>query len=237
MPKRQRGYTFAVQHAPFFKLPAESRNTMYELAATDESQIGHHSRTSNYIYMPPLSPGCHQIREEYEAVYCEVAPRYALKVNVHISNFQRAGVRELIDTLPALAVPHTRTYLLLIFLTNKFTLANLITLYRSRRRDKKGRGVYMSEGEKALTSDTEIYFDPHTQDLDKCREAIVRLEQSGLLAEDIKEAFICAFDRYDLLVMPEEGIKRKRKRKSSSKAAASKVQKRRGEVIIKRKGK
>lgn len=106
------------QHFPFLQLPAELRNTIYELAATEPTLYT--IRHDRAYYKPPLSPVCRQLRQEYQQIYMSEAPKFAYMVNVHITNFvwntESVDIAQAIQSLPPLSIAGDRTYTLCISL-------------------------------------------------------------------------------------------------------------------------
>lgn len=148
------------------------------------------------LYRPPLSLVCRQIRQEFEGIYINGAPKYARTVRTHLTNFiHEAGNRNvatIFDALPRLEEGIQRRYILSVFLTNTFD--SYLHQLRSLDLLPFSSGCRLGCG-----SDSEIFWEPKTFDVQYCHQLLPKLR--WCLRDDktavIEEAFERAFKRYE----------------------------------------
>ena len=63
------------QSSSFLRLPPELRNSIYEYAARDAETVS--ICLDRILYCPPLSLVRRQVREEFEEIYVQEAPKCA----------------------------------------------------------------------------------------------------------------------------------------------------------------
>ena len=173
----------------FLSLPAELRNTVYELVAGDTDAVS--VRDGRLLYAPPLSIACEQIREEYEGSYRQEVTRHATKSNLHLENFvfRKDNVLASADFLPAPAPGVERRYTLQVFLTNTFDshLQHIRALLSLARREG-------SDEDDSPGFDGEIRYDPKTFDVAYCRQVLEKLswctnilQRTGKLGRELRK--------------------------------------------------
>ena len=202
-----------VQDSRLLNLPAELRNLIYEFVAQSTDAISF--RGQCILYCPTLSLVCRQVRDEYEPIYMHEAPRYARKINVHLTDFvifPRSGGPDhsILDSFPEPAAGVERSWTVLVFMTN---------LWDRHRLDLR----HFIDHSNVLNTkyNVEIAWDPKTFDVAFLRENMQKLRfchaRSSSVDQkwpEVERAFEAAFERY--APVRSNTSRRKRKRKSNS---------------------
>lgn len=200
------------EHTSFLQLPPEIRNTVYEYTARNSETIS--IGLNGILYSPPLSLVCRQLREEYEKIYIDEAPRCASTIKIHLVNFvHKTATKNVFDVVgarPQLEGDIERKYVFRVFLTNTFDhyLEQLRSLHLADN-EEDGRNHCR----------VEVFYQPKTFDVQYCQQLLPKLRwnvsgdhgspKSRSEWRMIEEAFEVAFKRYGLEV---KGGPRKRKR-------------------------
>ena len=201
------------QNCPLLILPPELRNTIWEFVACNTEHVS--TRDDRATHTSPLSLVCSQIRQEYDEIYCDEAPKYASVVNLHFTNFihklSRVDIAATVNNLPPLPTIAQRNYVFIIFLTNTFD--NYLEQFRALH--------YLSSQSIELNSfSVEVWWNPKSFDVHYCQQMIPKLRwclaahgpnASRKLWWKIEVGFEDAFRRYAPKKVRAKGQKRKRK--------------------------
>ena len=170
------------------------------------------------LYCPAFSLVCHQIRDEYEHIYMDGAPKYAKQVDVHITNFvtyiHKGGPdRSILDSFPDSVAGGERSWTVRVFITN---------LWDRHRLELRH---FINHGNALNTKySVEIVWDPKTFDtaflrenMQKLRFCHARISWADQKWPEVERAFEAAFERY---ARPPKSSTRRRKRKGKSDSGA-----------------
>jgi hypothetical protein len=223
-----------IQDSRLLNLPPELRNLIYEFVAKSSSTIS--VRENEILSCQALSSVCRQIRTEYKKIYLDEAPKYASRVNIHITNFvtfsSRGGAASRIhEILPEPVAGIERSFTVRVFMTN---------FWDSHRLDLRN---FIEHGDFLNTKfDLEIVWDPKTFDMEFLRETVQKLRfcharnnmhpahliwRTDLIWLQVEKALLEAFERY---TPPAKSPPARRKRKRKTKKVEDtpkKVQRRR----------
>jgi hypothetical protein len=185
---------------------------IYEFVAQSTEAISF--RGQYILYCPNLSLVCHQIRNEYEHIYLDEAPKYASRINVHLTNFvtsiSNGGPdRSILDSFPEPVAVVERSWTVRVFMTN---------LWDRHRLELRH---FIDHGNVLNTQySVEIVWNPKTFDTAFLRENMQKLRfchaRSSWVDQkwpEVERAFEAAFERY---APPTKSSTSKRKRKGKS---------------------
>ena len=158
------------QSSPLFNLPAELRNSMYELVAEETTSVS--LKLGATWYRPYLSLVWRQLRDEYEKVFLKEAPKYATKINIHITDFIWKSTQfNLCDDLLALPIPlHT--------LQCGCTLRVTLTNNRDAYRDQLNELCILRAKDILPCFDVDVRFDPDNFDVEYWRRKGLTLREA-----------------------------------------------------------
>ncbi len=194
------------ESAFFSKFPAEIRNKIYHFAAINTQTFS--IAYDRPLYSSALGVVCHQMRDEYEQIYLEEAPKHAGTIKVNLLNFRHfsahANLGATVTALASRGPGQSRRYLTRVFVNNQLgSLSSKIAEVTVRGIHNYGR-VYLWKG------DLEIWYEPKTFDVDACKESLRKAYgQKQDDTDGVTRAFAEAFKRYEV-VGARQGRKRKR---------------------------
>lgn len=187
------------QNSPFLNLPAEIRNSIYEYAAANTTSTT--VNLNGVLYSPPLSLVCHQIREEFEEIYKDEAPKRANTVIIQLTNFihstgpedSKKTVFDIVENLPSAprcmieTVPHDSNnwncthYVFQIWLTNTFdSYLEHLRAFRFPQLFGNDERPSVEEVEVLFRHHckVEIFYEPRSFDVQYCKGLLSKLRWS-----------------------------------------------------------
>lgn len=202
------------QNSPFLNLPPELRNIIYEFVAQKTEEISFRGET--LLYSPKESFVCRQIRNEYKEIYLEEAPKHAMKVNSHITDFIPIG--------PAIG-SHANDNQYIPNSIDKFgrvwTIEVFLTIFWDHQRlnlrrfiDFGASGMFDTEHKVVIRWDRDT-FDAEflRQNLQKLKFCHEKTKHPGSQWLKVEKAFVKAFEWHDAH-KKKKRMGRKRKRPS-----------------------